>query len=192
MRQHPTKSWLIPAIVCAIAISVVMQLAPRNPLLKDKSNPQGDSHPSTYIVGMRDRTYDKNGTLKHTLHAQRVNYYQNSAESRGDILAPEIEFYSEGKAPWHLSAERGTVNNIDQTLKLEQDVSAYSDNAEYGKVTILTEDLLIHTERQYAHTPKPVTILSARGKTTAVGLNAALEEGQIELLAEVKSLYDPL
>ncbi|UTF59685.1 LPS export ABC transporter periplasmic protein LptC [Gilvimarinus sp. DA14] len=193
MRQRQPKTWFVPIALCALLVFVALQFSPRDINLGETDTRAGVSiAPETYIIGMSDRAYDTAGTLKHTLHAERVDYYQAEGQNRGDIIAPQLEFYSEGKAPWYLSAARGTADNQHQTLMLEQEVTAHSDHPKFGRVTISTDDLLIDTQRQYAHTSKPVTMLSARGKTTATGLNADLDEGQIELLAEVKSLYDPL
>ncbi len=192
MRQRQPKTWFVPLFICALVVVFVLQLSPSDMDFSGGAETSEHTFPETYVVGMLDRTYDATGTLKHTLRAERVNYYQSDSENRGDIIAPAIEFYSEDKPPWHLRAKQGTADNRKQTLMLEQNVTANSNHPKYGKITISTEDLLIHTDRQFAHTDKPVTIRSARGKTTAVGLNAAIDLGQIELLSEVKSLYEPL
>lgn len=191
MRPRQPKSWIILIALCSALVYVALQYSPRDLMGPDTEDSQA-RYPETYIEGMSDRAYADTGTLRHTLNAERVIYYTEQGQTKGFVEQPHLVFFAQSDSPpWHLRAERGVADTQRNTLTLKNNVTAYSDHPEFGRITVDTDDLLIDTVRQFAQTDKPVTMRSARGITSAVGLNAELESGRVELLSEVQGIYEP-
>src|SRR5690606_12939668 len=121
-----------------------------------------------------------------------INYYAEGDHTRSVIEQPRIMIEATpGDPPWHIDAERGHSRTNAPHFTLEENVRAWSRHPQHGAVEVQTDEIHFDTDRQFAHTDKPVTIQSDYGLTTAVGLQAELEAGRIELLSEVKGSYEP-
>jgi lipopolysaccharide export system protein LptC len=57
------------------------------------------------------------------------------------------------------------------------------------EITLLTRDLTIYPQREYAETGAAVTITSGRNEMQAVGMRLDLSDGRLELLSETKGKY---
>lgn len=190
MRRQP-RSWVITiALVCALLYGA-LQYTPDD--LTDRAENAGaPQFPEVYLIEMTDRSFDASGRLSHTLQAREVTYFTTGDSTEGYIEQPELTFFNEeNRAPWHLTATQGIADITRKTLLLTGSVRAYNNHPRYGRIDVITDDLLVNTDAQIATTDKPVTMQSARGTTSAVGLSADLESGRVELLSEVKGTYAP-
>lgn len=176
--------------LCCALIYGALQYSPHDIVLTDESTKVQKQFPQSYMKGIVDHTYDKNGKLKHKMLARSAESFTESAISSNKVSDPHLTFYRQSNAtPWQLSAKQGISHA--NTITLQDDVQVWSEQGRYGWVTLTTNELTIDTNQQYARTNKPVTMLSERGTTRAVGLNAELDNGRIELLSEVKASYAP-
>lgn len=191
MRSRQPKSWIIVVGVCIALGYGALHFTPRDLALSDAPPQAKQALPETYIVGMVDRSFDANGQLSHTLKAEQVTYYARSQGTDGTLQKPRVLFFNEKGTPWNLEADTGHIYSDNNTVTLNDNVVAYSHSEDHGQLTLLTESLSIDTDKQYAHTDKPVTMRSARSNTQAVGLKADLQEGRLELLSEVRGRYEP-
>lgn len=191
MRKRQPRSWIIViSIICGL-LYLSLQYSPQEWMAPE---PTVDTrhYPETFMQGVQNTQYNTTGRLHYRLTARELRYYDTDDTSRSEIMEPEviIESANTGSA-WHIRAERGRSTGQSPRVTLEENVRAWSLHEEYGRVDMLTDSIAIDTERQFAHTDKPVTMRSARGVTTAVGLSADLEAGRVELLSEVKGTYEP-
>ncbi|MBU2885444.1 LPS export ABC transporter periplasmic protein LptC [Gilvimarinus agarilyticus] len=191
MRPRQPRSWIITIALVSGLLYSALQYSP-NDLVKGAGETSTPDFPEVYLVEMTDRSFDDSGRLTHTLKARQVTYFKTADTTEGYIEQPELTFLSENSShPWHLVANQGIADIEQQTLQLSGTVNAYSEHPRYGRLDVTTEDLLVNTHEQIATTDKPVTMQSARGTTSAVGLSADLDSGRVALLSEVKGIYAP-
>lgn len=190
MHKRQPKSWILAlSLVCALLYGA-LQYAPQNMLSTDTRATARKVFPQSYMTDITDRRYDQNGTLERKLVAQRVNSFATKTATRNLIFEPQVTLYNKpGQAPWHLSAQRGV--SVPDTITLQNNVQVWNTRSAYGRLTFITDDLIIDTAARYAHTDKPVIMRSEHGITRAVGLNAELGSGRLTLLSEVEARYAP-
>ncbi|WP_049723622.1 LPS export ABC transporter periplasmic protein LptC [Gilvimarinus polysaccharolyticus] len=190
MRARQPKSWILLISLCCALIYAALQYSPRDMALINADTKIHKQFPQSYMKGIVDRTYDNAGKLKHKMIARSAQSFSDGTVSNNKVEQPEVTIYRQANAaPWQLSAKQGT--SYAGTITLQDDVLARNEQDRYGLITLTTAKLTIDTEQQFAHTDKPVTMRSERGTTRAVGLNAELDNGRIELLSEVKATYAP-
>lgn len=190
MRPRQPRSWIFTIALVSALLYGALQFSPSD-LMKEPEEPAA-SFPEAYLIGMQDRTFNREGRLAHTLSAAEVTYFNTGANTQGYIDQPILAFFSaDDPRPWYLTASQGIANAEQQTLLLTGAVNAYNEHPRYGRIDINTDDLLVNTDAQIASTDKPVTMQSARGTTSAIGLAAELESGRVQLLSEVKGTYAP-
>jgi lipopolysaccharide export system protein LptC len=69
-------------------------------------------------------------------------------------------------------------------------VRAWRESATGGvAIDIRTRDLRVLPESEYGETDKPVTIRTPASETRGLGMRAFMNEGRVELLADVTTVY---
>ena len=136
------------------------------------------------------------GTLVNTFKAESSRYFQTNPNRRTNsdyvhISAPRITVYGEDNTHWHISADSATSYQNGNTVELVNQVSARHLQGDSQTRELSTEFLRLHPRRQYAESDKAVTIADADTTTTAVGLQAKLDEEIFVLLSEVESTHAP-
>lgn len=191
MRHRQPRSWiLLISVICAL-VYLSLQYSPRDWMATD-TTPESRHFPDTYMTAIHNVQHGDSGQVQYRLSARQLKHYEIAPEPYSVIDQPEIVIESAAtEGPWEIIAERGTRYPHRQQVTLEGEVHAWSLHPRFGQVDLFTENIVIDTERQFARTEKPVTMRSARGLTTAVGLEADLQAGRVELLSEVKGTYDP-
>lgn len=190
MRRRQPKSWILLMSLCCALIYGALQYSPHEMLAPEADKSNEKRYPQSYMVGVVDRTYSNAGILEHKMVARSAVSYSDGAIANSEVDHPHVTIYgAPDTAPWQLSAKEGRSQN--NTITLQNNVQVWNEKGRYGWVTLTTDELTIDTDQQYAHTDKPVTMRSERGTTRAIGLNAELNNGRIELLSEVKATYAP-
>ncbi|HOB60533.1 MAG TPA: LPS export ABC transporter periplasmic protein LptC [Candidatus Competibacteraceae bacterium] len=110
------------------------------------------------------------------------------------VEQPTMDWYQpDGRTrEWRVQSERGWVAADHQVVRLEGKV-VMTRLAESGKppVTITTRDVLIRPAERYAETAAPARAVTPGGEMQSVGLQAFLNEERLELLSEVRGVYEP-
>jgi lipopolysaccharide export system protein LptC len=110
------------------------------------------------------------------------------------IERPVLDWYQpDGRTrEWRLLAERGWVAADNQLVRLEGEV-VMTRTAESGKppATIITRDVLVRPAERQAETAAPARAVTPGGDLRAIGLRAILDEERLELLSEVRGVYEP-
>ncbi|MFO7639930.1 MAG: LPS export ABC transporter periplasmic protein LptC [Candidatus Competibacteraceae bacterium] len=107
---------------------------------------------------------------------------------------PELDWYQpDGQTrEWRLRAEWGWVSADQKTLFLEGEVVA-DRTAESGRspVTLVTRDVRVRPAEHYLETAAPTRAATPGGELRAVGARAWLDQERVELLSEVRGVYEP-
>lgn len=153
--------------------------------------------PQAYMTDIVLREYSPTGTLRNTLATRSAEYFQINPQQMGPqdytlLEHPRMIFSSQsGASPWHLTAEQGRINQNGEQVTLQNNVQAQQQSATQGLIELLTSELHLHTVRQYAETDKAVKMRAQQGQLDTLGMKAFLSEDRIELLSEVRGIYEP-
>ena len=159
--------------------------------------PPGDRRPEAprdepdYIVdGLSAMRMDRQGRLKHTLHAQRMTHYPE--EDLTLLVDPHFVTYEEGHAPVTITSRRARVSGNGDDVYFEDNVRVV--RAPEGKLSeLVLETSFLHVipDANIARTDKPVTIRDATAVVDASGLELNSETRVLELQGRVRGTFDP-
>ena len=151
----------------------------------------GERHdPDWYMRDFTQRTMGMEGDLVRKLTADSMVHYPDDDST--ELVRPRLELYNNGPRPWHVVADRGWVSGGNEVILLYGEVEIWrlQDDGE-REVEVLTTDLRILPDEQYAETDNAATIRTRTTTTRAVGMRASFGVSRLELLERVTSRYDP-
>ncbi|MBR9910535.1 MAG: LPS export ABC transporter periplasmic protein LptC [Gammaproteobacteria bacterium] len=197
------KKWLAPFfLILLTTVFLLLWESPPERFLPDalfgQAQPQTPtaSYPTNILVNTRSRRYDSEGQLSSVISASRTRFYQSVAgqpavAERTEIENPDITLITIGSPPWKATADSGRTTENGQVVELMDNVKLRQTESTDRAVELTTTHLLIKPEQQYAETDKPVTIRSVNDITHATGMRAYLEQDRIQLLSNVRGIYEP-
>lgn len=132
------------------------------------------------------------GNMEYQAHAIHITKLHS-----GKTLLTQLtgKFYNTDQKipPWRIQAQKGQLTNTNQKLTLwDHVVISRTANTYATPYRITTSVLYVYPKQHRAHTPAPVTIYQpgTPNVTTATGLNANMKTKTINLLSDVRSIYD--
>jgi lipopolysaccharide export system protein LptC len=132
------------------------------------------------------------GVREYVVEAPRL--WQLPGQGGVRIEQPALDWYlPDGRIrEWRLQADQGWIAADNQSVRLDGEV-VMSRGAESGKlpVTVTTRDVLVRLDERQAETTAPARAVTPGGELRAVGLRALLDEERLELLSEVRGVYEP-
>ncbi len=132
------------------------------------------------------------GRREYVVEAPRLQQLPGQGGAR--IEQPALDWYQpDGQIrEWRLQAEQAWGAADQQTLRLEGAVTMVR-TAASGKtpMTVTTRDIMIRPAEHYAETVAPVRVVTPSGELRSVGMRAWLDQQRLELLSEVRGLYEP-
>ena len=138
------------------------------------------------------RTMNVQGQLRHEMRATRAVHY--TQDDRTEFDTPFITFYRPDGKLWTLAAEQGRASNGDQDILLSGEVLMRrpqnpAQPTGPAEMEIFTRELRIHSDREYAETDQPTTIVHTYGHVDAVGMKVWFKQERLQLLSQVKGIY---
>jgi lipopolysaccharide export system protein LptC len=110
------------------------------------------------------------------------------------IEQPVLDWYQpDGQTrEWRIRAEQGWIDADNQSVRLEGEV-VMTRAAESGKppATVTTRDVLVRLDERRAETAAPARAVTPGGELRAIGLRAFVDQERLELLSEVRGVYEP-
>ncbi len=144
--------------------------------------------PDYYINMFTVSAMDDNGHLRYRLHADHMAHYLD--DDTASLTRPNMSLFKPDGPVWNASARRGWIGAGQKTVLLQGNVLVWRDPVVKGSgLELQTDELHVTPDKQYAETDKPVTIAQDIGITHAVGMHVYLEQGRMELLADVRGHY---
>ncbi|MBE9562554.1 MAG: LPS export ABC transporter periplasmic protein LptC [Proteobacteria bacterium] len=127
---------------------------------------------------------DESGQLKSQLTAVDMIHYPNVNTS---ITKPNMVFYKDKQPLWTVQAENGELSPEANQFWLLGDATLqqYSDKP----IKVISRDLWVKIDTEYAYTNAPTTIISYFGETKSNGMRMFMPIEQIELLSKVRGHY---
>ncbi|MDZ7621791.1 MAG: LPS export ABC transporter periplasmic protein LptC [Candidatus Competibacteraceae bacterium] len=120
--------------------------------------------------------------------------WQLPGQGGARLERPELDWYQpdDQTREWRMRAEGGWVAADRQTLLLEGEVVV--DRAAEGSrppITLITRDVRVRPTERYLETAAPMRAVTPGGELRAVGARAWLDQERLELLSEVRGVYEP-
>ncbi len=104
---------------------------------------------------------------------------------------PFMTMIAENGKPWKIKADRGWVAANNELILLSGNVRIDRLSGPNNRsVKLFTDKLRIHPELDFAETDRPVTMISNKRRTTAIGMRAYVREGKLQLLDDVHVNYE--
>ena len=146
-----------------------------------------DNVPDYTMTNFQTKQMDEQGDLKNELTAETMQHYKNT---NSKLKNPYMVFYAAGQqVSWTVRSERGEISPDGKQIWLlgEARLQRYNQNP---PLEIISRDIWLQLEKQYAETAAPTTILSGLYKTQSVGMRVFMLTKQIELLSQVRGHYE--
>ncbi|MDM8559537.1 LPS export ABC transporter periplasmic protein LptC [Thiotrichales bacterium HSG14] len=135
---------------------------------------------------------DEHGQLKNQLTAKTMTHYPYA---NTELTTPFITFYKKKQPTWTVHAEQGEISLDGNQIwllgktTLQQHTQTSRIDPQKTMMKIISQDVRVQLDTEYAETIKPTTIISHVGKTDCVGMRVFIPTEQIELLSQVRGHY---
>ena len=171
-------------IIAGFSWFLLRQSQEQLPVVVDREGKKPDAYLRNFII----TTMSEFGQPRYRLEAIYMEHFPQDDTS--ELVKPLLTVFRPDELPWYVKSERGVLKPLEDRVLLLGDVQMEYLDDKGQSLRVLTKDLIIHPDQQYAETDQPVTIIDQHGITRAVGLRAFLETGRLSLLAEVRGEYD--
>lgn len=158
----------------------------------DEARRQAAVHhiPDFYLDDFTATNMDAAGQPRYRLQGQHLEHYPD--DGRKTVTDPRMTWFRPDLPPWIATADQAVITQNDTLVELNGQVTMHRDaSAQERALTLVTRDLRIEPQRQYAETRADVLISSAGDQVRATGMQVYLKEGRIDLLANVRGTYAP-
>lgn len=133
---------------------------------------------------------DMQSRPKHRLQATFMAHYPDNDST--EFTSPHITIFGADKAPWEIYGKRGWMSGGRELILLKGDVLIENAQAPpRDRLRLVTKNLRVLPDEQYAETAQPVTITGQTSVTYATGMRAYLKDGRLQLLSKVRGTYAP-
>lgn len=151
--------------------------------------PAATRHDPDYIVdGLSMMRMAPDGSIKHTLVAQRMVHYPDDDTTH--VENPRFVSHATRRAPVTITAKRALVSSEGENISFHDDVrvtrAAFADR---GELVVQTSYLHVVPDESIARTDREVTITDANTTVRAVGLELNSETRVLKLLSSVRGTY---
>ncbi len=185
----PAHWWWLAALATFAAASLwLLNLLENQDSPGSLSSAEQNNLPDYTVEDFTATHMDLRGRPRYQLQSLHMLHYP-VADS--ELTEPYLVFYIEGEPVWYVRAREGRVSSDGQTLRLlgETRVWRYGPEGE-RQLYILSSDVLIKPEEEYAETAAPTRIVTRAGMTESVGARLYLPSRRVELLSQVKGHYE--
>jgi len=128
---------------------------------------------------------DENGKPAYRINGEHFEQYENSDDA---TITQPIIFLLDTDNRWKITADQAIVNNTKNTVLLTDNVLIHQQGIE-PSITIRTQNLLIHTQKQTAQTEAPVEITQGNSRVNSIGMIYNNKNSELELSSNVSGYY---
>ena len=151
----------------------------------------GSDAPIYYFEDFTMRVMDADGHPAYLLAGKNMFGYRDD-EVDAWIDAPQLEIDVAPQPGWDVTAEKGSVAQGGDLLFLRGSVVLLQTGARAkSPLRIETETLDLDTRKRIASTDAAVEFTAPQWRVRSVGMHAQIQDGVVELLADVHARYTP-
>ena len=143
-----------------------------------------------FSTGYSKVELDEKGERKSELIADKLTHYHD--DDTVELVNPIMRTFNSGKLSWEIISDHGwlSADNKDWVLKGNVNIRRAKLSGR-RQVNIITSNLRVKPNLNYAETDEYVEILMARDRTVGVGMQIYFTKPMhIKLLTKVKGIYD--
>ena len=144
--------------------------------------------PDYFVEGLSALRMAADGSIKHTLGAQRMVHYPDDDTTHLEM--PRFVTYATRRAPVTITAKRALISSEGENIHFHDDVqltrAPYADKSE---MVVQSSYLHVMPDDNIAKTDREVTIVDANTTLRAVGLELNSETRVLKLLSGVRGTY---
>lgn len=159
-------------------------------LVRAPDKEPGEETPDAFVVDGRYRIFREDGNLSSLLTSEYAVHYPNS--NTGNLREPRMQLFQENGRPWHIESRSGHLDFDADQLTLQDQVLVRTQVADQRPWTMTTEWLQLDNQRRFITTDQAVKISSSDAETTALGMDAYVDEKRIILRSQVRGTYAPV
>lgn len=146
--------------------------------------------PDYYMEDFSTLTMEQDGEPKNRLFAEYMAHYRD--DDTTELVKPRLEVYRRDKTPVIIIADKGWVTAGNDVILLKGDVKLWQNDLQgQRELEIITSDVKILMEEEYAETDEPATLIGKKTTVHAIGVRAYLKESRLELLNNVRGTILP-
>jgi lipopolysaccharide export system protein LptC len=178
---------LVLVLVVLLGISVLL----RDRVADRVQSPTviSDYRPDSTMENFTRWAMDEQGVPKSRLKARFMAHFPHDDSS--EFEQPQVELYRTVGKPWHVIAESAWVDGSGDVMILYGEVTIWRENDDGSRLELITRDLKILLDNEYAETEHPVSLIDKSSVIDAVGMRADFSKNRIEFMDEVKSRHVP-
>ena len=140
--------------------------------------------PDHFMENFTTINMELDGRPKTILRAVHMAHYPDNNTT--ELVKPRLEVFRPDKTPVQVIAERGWVTADNEVILLSGNVTMWQDDHAGERLfEIVTSDVRILMDQEYAETDKPAVLTGRKTTLKATGVRAYLQESRLELLNEV-------
>jgi lipopolysaccharide export system protein LptC len=140
--------------------------------------------PDNYMYDLTTLTMNQDGSPKNKLYADYMAHYPD--DNTIELINPKLEIFRVDEPPTTITAEKGWVTEDNEVILLSGNTRLIQlDNNGVRQLEIITSDVRVLMDQEYAETDKPATIFGKKITIKSTGMNAYLGENRLELLNNV-------
>ena len=161
------------------------------PSLDKEFSSTGEDHhlmPDYTMQNLTTIQMDEQGYKKNQLTAKMMIHYP---ETNTKLTAPLMVFYKNKQPIWTVQAEQGEVSPNGRQVWLlgHTIIQRQKTKQEQKPMTILSRDVWVQLDTEYAETAEPTTILTENSETHSIGMRVFMPTERVELLSRVRGHY---
>lgn len=188
MRER-LRSWLpLLPLLLLLAATYWLNLQVQSPVSTENKNLRHD--PDYTIDNFTATTLDERGKIRFVMSAKKMWHYPDDDTTHLEM--PKLASLTTDRPPVHMSAQNGELSHKGDEVFLRNDVvivrPAYANRSE---LTFTTNYLHVLPNMDIVNTDQPVTVVDARTKHNAVGMELDNKARTIRFLSQVKTVYEP-
>ena len=147
--------------------------------------------PDYMIDNYTATTLDEQGKIRFVMSAKKMWHYPDDDSTHLEI--PQLTSLTAEHPPLRMSAQNGEVSRKGDEVFLRNDVvivrPAYANKSE---LTFSTSYLHVVPNKDIVDTDQPVTMVDARTRLNAVGMELDNKARTIKFMSQVKTVYEPV
>ena len=142
-----------------------------------------------FVHGLILQQFDLAGGLSHVLEARHLAHFKASGLTR--LTLPSYILYARQRPDWTIQANSGSLNKEKTLLQLLGETHIdWQGDEQRPAMHLVTSNLMIHPQQEYAETDAAVTVTSAENWIESMGMQAWLKTpGKIRFLAQTRAHY---
>ena len=149
-------------------------------------------HDPDYIIdNFTATTLDAKGKVHFVMSAKKMVHYPDDDTTH--LEAPQIASHASEHTPMHMSARSGELSHKGDEIFLRNDVTiirpAY---AKQSELVFKTDYLHIMPNKNIAASDQPVSLVDARTRLDATGMELDYKTHIVKFLSKVRTVYEPV